>query len=99
MTLLKWVAVALLTVALPMSAAAQSDSGTISGTVLDQTSAFVPGANVTIKNQKTGQTRTTTTNGTGHFTVPLLLPALYTITVEKTGFANIEYTDMPVTVG
>ena len=99
MTLLKWVAVALLTVALPMSAAAQSDSGTISGTVLDQTSAFVPGANVTIKNQKTGQTRTTTTNGTGHFTVPLLLPALYTITVEKTGFAAIEYTDMPVTVG
>jgi hypothetical protein len=99
MTFLKWVAVALLTVALPMSAAAQSDSGRISGTVLDQTSAFVPGASVTVKNQKTGETRTATTNETGHFSVVSLKPTLYTITVEKTGFASIEYTDMPVTVG
>jgi carboxypeptidase family protein len=99
MTFLKWVAVALLTVALPMTAAAQTDSGRISGTVLDQTSAFVPGANVTVRNQKTGETRTATTNESGHFAITSLKPTLYTITVEKTGFAAIEYTDMPVTVG
>ena len=65
MTFLKWVAVALLTVALPMSAAAQSDSGRISGTVLDQTGAFVPGATVTVRNTKTGDTRTVTTDENG----------------------------------
>ena len=60
----------------------------------------MPGASVTVKNQKTGETRTDNDRTTtGHFLVPLLLPTLYTITVEKTGFAGIEYTDMPVTVG
>ena len=100
MRIQRWLAIVLLLfVGWSGFASAQSDSGTISGTVLDQTSAFVPGANVKVKNQKTGETRTTTTNESGHFTVPLLLPTLYTITVEKTGFAGIEYTDMPVTVG
>ena len=100
MRIQRWLAIVLLLfVGWSGFASAQSDSGTISGTVLDQTSAFVPGASVKIKNQKTGEMRTTTTNERGHFSVPLLLPTLYTITVEKTGFAGIEYTDMPVTVG
>src|SRR5262245_16019414 len=99
MTFLKWAAVALLTVALPMTAAAQTDSGRISGNVIDQTSAFVPGATVTVKNIKTGETRTVTTDENGHFLVTPLKPSTYTITVQKTGFAVIEYTDMPVAVG
>jgi hypothetical protein len=99
MTFLKWVAVALLPVALPMSAAAQSDSGRISGTVLDQTSAFVPGATVTVRNTKTGDTRTVTTDENGHFLITPLKPSFYTITVQQTGFAVIGYTDMPVAVG
>ena len=85
--------------ALPITAAAQSDSGRVTGTVLDQTGAFVTGASVTVKNQKTGETRTATTGDNGYFVVASLKPSTYTITVQKTGFANIEYTDMPVTVG
>ena len=99
MKFLKWAAVALLTVALPMTAAAQSDSGRVTGTVLDQTGAFVTGASVTVKNQKTGETRTATTGDNGYFVVASLKPSTYTITVQKTGFANVEYTDMPVAVG
>jgi hypothetical protein len=99
MTLWKWVVAALLTVALPLTAAAQTDSGRISGNVIDQTSAFVPGATVTVKNTKTGETRTVTTDEKGHFLVTPLKPSTYTITVQKAGFAVIEYTDMPVAVG
>ena len=71
----------------------------LTGTVLDQTGAFVTGASVTVKNQKTGETRTATTGDNGYFVVASLKPSTYTITVQKTGFANIEFTDMPVTVG
>src|SRR5262249_20436475 len=99
MTFWKWVVAALLTVALPMAAAAQTDSGRISGNVIDQTSAFAPGATVTVKNTKTGETRTVTSDEKGHFLVTPLKPSTYTITVQKTGFAVIEYTDMPVAVG
>jgi len=99
MTLWKWVVAALLTVALPLTAAAQTDSGRISGNVIDQTSAFVPGATVTVKNTKTGETRTVTSDDKGHFLVTPLKPSTYTITVQKAGFAVIEYTDMPVAVG
>jgi hypothetical protein len=99
MTFLKWVAAALLMMALPMTAAAQTDSGRISGTVLDQTSAFVPGATVIVKNARTGESRTVTTDDNGHFLVTPLKPSTYTITVQKAGFAVIEYTDMPVAVG
>src|SRR5262249_2605328 len=98
MTFLKWVAAALLAVGLPITVAAQSDSGRISGNVIDQTSAFVPGATVTVKNTKTGDTRTVTTDENGHFLVTPLKPSTYTITVQKAGFAVIEYTDMPVAV-
>jgi len=99
MTLWKWVVAALLTVALPLTAAAQTDSGRISGNVIDQTNAFVPGATVTVKNTKTGETRSVTSDDKGHFLVTPLKPSTYTITVQKAGFAVIEYTDMPVAVG
>jgi len=99
MTLWKWVVAALLTVALPLTAAAQTDSGRISGNVIDQTNAFVPGATVTVKNTKTGETRSVTSDDKGHFLVTPLKPSTYTITLQKAGFAVIEYTDMPVAVG
>jgi hypothetical protein len=99
MTFLKGMAAALVLLALPIMAAAQSDSGRISGTVLDQTGAFATGATVTIRNGKTGETRSATTNDKGYFVVSPLRPSTYTITVQKSGFAVIEYTDMPLAVG
>jgi Carboxypeptidase regulatory-like domain len=98
MRMLKWLPLLLL-IGLPRPALAQNDSGRISGTVRDQSSAFVPDATVTVKNDKTGQTRSTTTNQEGFFLVPALKPATYTITVTKQGFAAIEYPQMPVAVG
>ena len=47
-----------------MAAYAQGDAR-FSGTVLDQTGAFVPGATVTVKNQKTGEERTVTSTAAG----------------------------------
>ena len=99
MKFLRWVATALMVAALPIAAAAQTDSGRISGTVRDQSGAFVTGSTVTVKNEKTGEVRTATTSDQGIFLVSPLKPSSYTITVKQPGFADIEYTQMPVAIG
>src|SRR5262245_66631824 len=99
MTFWRWMAAALFVASLPMTAAAQTDAGRISGTVRDSSNAFVPGATVVVRNDKTGESRTVETNDQGYFVATPLKPSTYTITVRKQGFAVIEYTNMPVAVG
>ncbi|PYR80726.1 MAG: hypothetical protein DMF87_08205 [Acidobacteria bacterium] len=77
---------------------AQGDAR-FSGTVLDQTGAFVPGAIVTIKNQKTGEVRTVTTNSEGRYAVANLRPSVYTIDASFGSFQPLEYTDMTLAAG
>jgi type 1 fimbria pilin len=77
---------------------AQGDAR-FSGTVLDQTGAFVPGATVTAKNQKTGEVRTVTTTAEGRYVVPNLKPSVYTISVTFGSFQPLEYTDMTLAAG
>ena len=96
MKVLTWVTAVLLAAA---SASAQTDAGRISGTVRDSSNAFVSGASVVAKNTKTGETRTAETNDQGYFAISPLRPSTYTISVNKTGFAPVEYTDMPLAVG
>jgi len=81
------------------TAFAQTDSGRITGTVKDSSGAVVPGVTVTVKNEKTGELRTTTSNQTGYFVVAALKPATYTVKVTLQGFPPIEYTKLAVAVG
>jgi hypothetical protein len=50
----------------------QSDTGTISGTVKDQNGGLVPGANVSIVNERTGEERNVKANDDGFFSAPVL---------------------------
>ena len=54
------------------TANAQVATGTISGTVMDNTGAVLPGVTVVIQNQDTGISRTVLTNETGHYSAPSL---------------------------
>ena len=90
-----WIRTLALVALLAPSLSAQTDSGRISGTVRDQSNAFVAGASVTVKNEKTGEVRSAVSNDQGCFLVGPLKPSSYTIKVEKAGFAPIEYTAMP----
>ena len=67
-------------------AAAQSDRGTITGTVSDPASAVVPNAAVVATNTETGSLYQTVTTATGNFTVLSLPAGAYTVTVEAPGF-------------
>jgi hypothetical protein len=75
-------AVLLLTVA----AVSQTNRGGISGTVMDQNGAAIPGATVTVTNLGTGQKQTLTTSEDGAFQVTSLDPVTYSIKVEAPGF-------------
>jgi len=99
MTLRKWLTAFLLVAVSVATAFAQNDQGRFTGTVRDQTNAFVAGATVKVKNERTGEERTALTNQQGYFLIGSLKPSTYTIRAEKDGFAAIEYTGMTIAVG
>ncbi len=97
------VALALLLLAIALfpiaPALAQALYGSITGTVADQTGAVVPNAAVTVTNQATGETRNTTTNAQGSYTVLNLAAAPYTLTVTPVGaFAKFAEKDIAIEV-
>src|SRR6476620_1904934 len=81
-----------------LPASAQAD-GRFAGTVLDSSGAFVPGATVTVKNEKTGEERTATSSGQGIYVLTNLKPSMYTIRAKSGDFAPLEYTGMQLLAG
>src|SRR5512144_1422635 len=79
------VVVALL-IAIALPAAAQQTTGTLTGRVIDEQSAALPGATVTARNTETGFSRTFTTDGEGIYRLAALPVGTYDITVELSGF-------------
>jgi hypothetical protein len=61
----------------------------ITGRVIDASGAVVPGADVTVLSLASGRDRGVPTNSEGYYTVPLLLPGEYRITVQHAGFKPI----------
>lgn len=67
---------------------AQVDMGTIEGTILDQSGAVIPNAKVSLTNEGTSFTVTTTASGTGAYIFTPVRIGQYTITAEAPGFAK-----------
>jgi hypothetical protein len=67
-------------------ALAQSDRGTITGTVSDPAGAVVPAAEIQIRNLSTGVQYTSASTSTGNYTVTELPAGQYEITVSVPGF-------------
>src|SRR5687767_636334 len=67
---------------------AQSDRGTITGTISDSAGAVVPGAAVQLRNVLTGAVYETVTTETGNYTVAQLPIAPYDLTVQMPGFTR-----------
>jgi len=71
---------------LSASATAQVDTGSISGTVKDQSGAIVPGATVTITHEGQGLTLTSVTREDGTYIFTPIRTGAYRIDVELQGF-------------
>lgn len=65
-------------------------TGQISGTVVDNTKAVLPGVTVTIQNATSGALREAVTDGSGTFVVTNLLAGTYNVKVNLSGFKGIE---------
>ncbi|HEY3973555.1 MAG TPA: carboxypeptidase-like regulatory domain-containing protein [Candidatus Sulfotelmatobacter sp.] len=69
-------------------------TGSFSGTVTDNSGAVVPGAKVTVTAQSTNVSREAMSDDSGHYLVPLLGVADYTIRAEAAGFKASEAKDV-----
>jgi hypothetical protein len=77
---------------------AQSDRGTITGTVLDPTGGIIAKAAITAHNTETGAEYETVATGTGNYTLAQLPAGLYELDVESTGFKRFSQTGIRVQV-
>jgi hypothetical protein len=73
-------------------------TGSLAGTVSDKTGSVITGAKVTITSQGTGIARDAKSDDSGHYLVPLLPVAIYTIRVEAPGFQTTEQKDIRLQV-
>ena|SRR5437879_1940588 len=62
----------------------------ITGLITDSSAAVVAGATATATSQGTNAVRISTTNASGIYSFPALLPGVYDLKVEKTGFRAVE---------
>ena len=97
--LLATVLLAVVTLALPVSSAAQEARGTITGTILDASKGVIPGATVTVTNIAMGTDVSVVTNEHGFFQATYLIPGAYRITVELSGFKKLVREGIEVRVG
>ena len=84
-----------LAVAGPVSA---QTTGSVSGTVKDESGGALPGVTITIQNLDTRATRGTSSDGSGTYELALLPPGRYRITAELPGFRTEERSDFTLQV-
>jgi hypothetical protein len=85
---MKALSIVTLCVLLVTPAFAQSDRGTITGTITDQDGGIVPGASVVAVNVDNGAKYETVTTTTGNYSLPEVPVGMYNLTVELTGFGR-----------
>lgn len=94
----------LVSASLTGSVYSQSGTSSVSGAVVDQAGAAVPGATVTLFNPSTGQTRTVTSGDDGKYNFPSISPGTYRLEVTAQNFkkvikSNVQaLVDLPVEV-
>src|SRR5258707_12185200 len=87
----------LLLVSLP--AFSQGSAGRIVGTISDQTGGAIGGATVTVLDVQRGTTRTLTTDDSGSYNAPKLIPGAYKVRAEFKGFRVPERQNIILEVG
>src|SRR5665647_1738206 len=88
----KWAVSLLLVAAIAPAAWPQASTGTVSGTVRDQSGAVIPDTPVVLTNTATDVTANTRTNDAGYYFFPGAIPGPYRISVAVAGMAKHETT-------
>src|SRR5437867_4304686 len=85
--------------AVPAPLGAQGTTGTVSGTVVDESRAVLPGVTIQVKNVENGATRTLVTDAAGRYRALNLPPGLYSVTAELPGFAIAKRENLTLEIG
>jgi hypothetical protein len=73
-------------------------TGRIAGVVRDPSGAVIAGAEVTVRNQATGEERKVATDETGNYSAPLLPPGVYQVSVAANGFQRALFPQVRVNI-
>src|SRR5580765_6101549 len=77
---------------------AQVITGTILGSVTDSSGATIPNATVTVRNINTNIETKAATSRAGEYTIPLLQPGKYDVTIDRDGFKTFRETGLSLSV-
>lgn len=97
--LLSFLGLVCLLVCVVFSAAAQFDTGTVSGTAVDNSGAVIPNAKITLTDVGTGRSVSLTTNGAGAFSASDLPFGTYTVIATAPGFGSATSKGIVLNVG
>ena len=84
---------------MPLRSFGQQLTGTLTGTVHDQSGAVVPGANVVLTNSASGDVRKVPSDAGGRFVITAVQPATYSLNVTAKGFGPWEENDIVMNQG
>jgi len=82
----------------PSALGQAANTGTLAGTITDQSGAAVVGATVTLTDIATNTERAALTNETGRYIIANVVPGIYNVTISKTGFRSAKFVKQEVTV-
>ena len=82
----------------PVGLFAQATTGSISGTVVDESGAIMPGVTITVTNIDTGVARTQVSDTNGRYRVLSLGPGSYELVAELQGFTLVKRTGLTVAI-
>ncbi|MGE5359970.1 MAG: TonB-dependent receptor [Bacteroidales bacterium] len=85
--------------ALPAFAQSRATTADLSGVVLDQSRAVLPGASVTARERATGVEQSTVTGPDGRYTLRALPPGTYSVTTRLVGFDPKLYDNVTLVLG
>src|SRR5260221_4399938 len=94
----KYFAITSLLAASVTTIVAQSDRGTLAGTILDSSAAVVSGAAITATGVDTGSTYSSTSSSSGAYRIQDMKLGTYTVKVTGTGFKTAERTGVVIQV-
>ncbi len=81
-----------------MAGTAFSQTASVIGRITDGSGAVIPGARVTATSAASGVATSVDTNDQGFYNIPALPPAVYTISVERSGFQTLRQTNLELQV-
>lgn len=86
-------------ISLATPAAAQIDTATVIGTIIDSQGGVLPGVSVNARNVQTGFVFTAVTDPDGRYRIALLPPGPYEIAAELQGFTRVVRQGITLTIG